>query len=85
MKHQYQFSTGERIEADITDLYVLLDKNQQYLQNYIEVSDSLDDSDYIVRGNGFCDTKFSSDFIENQIIKYQKYIQEINLWIQSES
>ena len=81
MKKRYTFSTGETIEADIEDLRRLLAENQQYLENYEEVFSSLDDDDYVARGNGFCDRKYSDDFIEGQIEKYERRVKEIEGWI----
>ena len=37
---------------------------------------------YIARGNGFCDRKYSDDFIEGQMEKYEQRIREIKKWIQ---
>ena len=82
MKKRYTFSTGETIEADLEDLKQLLVENQGYLENYEEVYSSLDDNDYVARGNGFCDRKYSDDFIEGQMEKYEQRIKEISLWIQ---
>ena len=81
MKRHYTFSTGETIEADLDDLRRLLDENRQYLANYEEVYSSLEDDDYVARGNGFCDRKYSDDFIEGQIEKYAQRVKEIEGWI----
>ena len=81
MKKRYIFSTGEYIEASLEDLHKLLSDNKQYLENYEEVFSSLEDDDYVARGNGFCDRKYSDDFIEGQMEKYAKRIQEIEKWI----
>ena len=83
MKKHYTFSTGETIEADLDDLRKLLAENQQYLDNYEDVFSSLEDDDYIARGNGFCDRKYSDDFIEGQIEKYEKKVKEIKGWIEN--
>lgn len=84
MKKRYVFSTGESVTADIDDLRRLLSENQQYLDNYLEVFDSLEDDAYVARGNGFCDRKYSEDFIECQMAKYQQRISEINAWLERE-
>ena len=83
MKKRYTFSTGETIEADLDDLRRLLAENQQYLSNYEEVFSSLEDDDYVARGNGFCDRKYSDDFIEGQIEKYERRVKEIEGWIEN--
>lgn len=85
MKKRYTFSTGETIEADLEDLKQLLIENQQYLENYEEVYSSLEDDDYVSRGNGFCDRKYSDDFIEGQMEKYAQRVKEIEKWIKEES
>lgn len=85
MKKRYTFTTGETIEADMDDLRRLLTENRQYLENYEEVFSSLDDDDYIARGNGFCDRKYSDDFIEGQIEKYDQRVKEIEGWIEEGS
>ena len=81
MKKRYTFSTGEHIEADFEDLQRILSDNKQYLQNCEEVFSSLEDDDYVARGNGFCDRKYSDDFIEGQMEKYAQRIKEIERWI----
>ena len=81
MKKRYIFSTGEHIEADLEDLQRLLSDNKQFLENYEEVFSSLDDDDYVARGNGFCDRKYSDDFIEGQMEKYAQRVKEIEGWI----
>ena len=81
MKKHYTFSTGETIEADSDDLRRLLAENQRYLDNYEEVYSSFEDDDYIARGNGVCDRKFSDDFIEGQIEKYRARVGEIENWL----
>ena len=81
MKKRYTYSTGEQIEADLEDLQKLLTENQQYLENYEDVYSSLEDDDYVARGNGFCDRKYSDDFIEGQMEKYAQRVKEIEGWI----
>ena len=54
MKKRFTFTTGEHIEADLEDLQRLLQENQQYYDNYEEILSSLEDDDYVARGNGFC-------------------------------
>lgn len=78
---KYIFSTGETIDTDLEGLNHLLAENRQYLENYIEVFDSLDDDEYVARGNGFCDRKYSDDFIEGQIAKYQQRVNDLERWI----
>jgi len=81
MKKHYTFSTGDTIEADLKDLQKLLAENQLYFDNYTDVFSSLEDDEYVARGNGFCDRKYSADFLEGQIEKYAQRIKEIKAWI----
>ena len=81
MKKKYAFAPGEWFEADLDDLRRLLDENRQYLANYEEVYGSLEDDDYVARGNGFCDRKYSDDFIEGQIEKYTQHVEMLERWI----
>ena len=78
----YRFSDGETIETTPERLPELLKQNELYLQNYLEVADELDDPSYIARGNGFCDTKYSEDFVESQAEKYRRRIEDIKHWIE---
>ena len=82
MKKHFTFSTGESFEADLNDLQQLLSENQSYLDNYADVFCSLEDDDYVARGNGFCDRKYSDDFLEGQMEKYTRRIKEIQKWIE---
>ena len=81
MKKHFTFSTGDHIEADLEDLQRLLRENQQYYENYEKVFSSLEDDDYVARGNGFCDRKYSDDFIVGQMEKYAQRVKEIQNWI----
>lgn len=80
-KKQYRYSTGETIEADVEDLKRLLRENKEYLDNYLDLYSSLEDDEYVARGNGFCDRKFSDDFIEGQIEKYRERVAELKGWL----
>ena len=77
----YRFSDGETIETTPDRLPELLKQNELYLQNYQEVADELDDPSYMARGNGFCDTQYSEDFIELQAEKYRRRIADIKKWM----
>ncbi len=80
-KKSYRYSSGETFQADLDDLKRLLSERKGYLDNYQEVFSSLDDDDFVARGNGFCDRKYSDDFIEGQIAKYQSEILQLTDWI----
>lgn len=77
----YKYSDGETVQADADSLKQLLQYYQQLQQNYLEVADDLDDPSYVARGNGFCDAKYSEDFINGQIAKCQQRIQDIQSWM----
>ena len=79
----FRFSDGETVEVEAGQLQYLLKQNELYLQNYLELADEIDDPSYVARGNGFCETKYSEDFIESQINKYQQRIRDIELIINS--
>ena len=77
MKKHFTFSTGEHIKADLEDLQRLLRDNQQYYENYQDVLGSLEDDDYVARGNGFCDRKYSDDFIQMRIAQLTARVAEL--------
>ena len=85
MKKRYTFSSGDSFEADLDDLKRLLAENQQYVSNYEEVLSSLYDDDYVARGNGFCDRKYSDDFVESQLEKYTQRVKQLENWIKEET
>lgn len=37
------------------------------IANYEELSGDMEDPEYVARGNGFCDSKYSEDFLEGQL------------------
>ena len=80
-KKRYAFDSGDGFEADFDDLKKLLAENRQYLANYEDVLGSLDDDDYVARGNGFCDRKYSDDFVEGQIDKYAHRVRQLEEWV----
>ena len=54
-----------------------IEQQQQLLLNYLELVDIEDDSAYIARGNGFCDAKYSEDFLQSQADKIRTRIAEL--------
>ena len=63
--------TQEEIKKEI-------EQQQQLLLNYQELEvDIEDDAAYVARGNGFCDAKYSEDFIEGQIDSITKRIEQL--------
>lgn len=82
MKKYYHWKDGDGfLFADAADLKMELQKQKGLLQNYMELSDDLESSDYLVRGNGFCSTKYSEDFVCGQIEKIQARIAQIEKWL----
>lgn len=37
------------------------------IANYEELDSDIDSPEYVARGNGFCDSKYSEDFIQGQL------------------
>lgn len=77
----YRFTDGDTVTIEKEKLADLLQQNKLYLQNYLEVEEDLDDPSYIARGNGFCDAKYSEDFVQSQIAKYEQRIRDIERWM----
>lgn len=45
-----------------------LEEAQRQLDTYLDLAtDQADDDTFVARGNGFCDRKYSEDFLEMQI------------------
>lgn len=67
--------TKEEIQTEI-------DLQKRLLSNYEELEiDIADDNTYIARGNGFCESKYSSDFLQERIKKIQRRISELERMI----
>ena len=55
-----------------------LERQRKLLLNYEELEvDMEDDAAYIARGNGFCDAKYSEDFLLGQADKIRARIAEL--------
>ena len=60
-----------------------LERQQQLLLNYLDLEvDMEDDAAYVARGNGFCDAKYSEDFLQGQEEKIRKRIAELQSMIE---
>ena len=44
-----------------------LNQVEAAIANYEELDSDLEAPEYVARGNGFCDSKYSEDFIEGQL------------------
>lgn len=66
------------------DLEQQLEETQRLLASYQELAiDQEDDDAFVARGNGFCDRKYSDDFIEMQIAQLTARVAELKLKIKS--
>ena len=55
-----------------------IEQQRKLLLNYEELEvDMEDDAAYIARGNGFCDAKYSEDFLQGQVDKIRARIVEL--------
>ncbi|MBR1644396.1 MAG: hypothetical protein IJ684_03390 [Bacteroidales bacterium] len=70
--HPYTFADGEHT----TDLPHRLTQLRAELNALLDLAADLDDDAYVARGNGFCDTKFSPDFVDSRIATLQTKIAE---------
>lgn len=60
-----------------------LKRLRQLLANYQELAvEQTDDDAYLARGNGFCDSKYSDDFLQGQIDAITLRIKELEEHIQ---
>ena len=82
MKKTFKFD-GETLpfEADLDILKSKLAEIQQLINSYQEVESDLDSPEYVARGNGFCDAKYSEDFIEGRIADLTAKAEQIRTWI----
>lgn len=56
-----------------------IEQQQRLLLNYLELEvDMEDDAAYVARGNGFCDAKYSEDFLQGQAEKIRQRIAHLN-------
>ena len=60
----------EELNKEIARLKILL-------ANYEELDCDMENPEYVARGNGFCDAKYSEDFIEGQISQIKDKIQKL--------
>lgn len=54
-----------------------IDRLKILLANYEELDCDMENPEYVARGNGFCDAKYSEDFIEGQISQIKDKIQKL--------
>ena len=49
------------------EILTRIDAIDMAIANYEELDCDMDTPEYIARGNGFCDSKYSEDFIQGQL------------------
>lgn len=55
-----------------------IEQQESLLLNYLDLEvDMEDDAAYVARGNGFCDAKYSEDFLLGQETKIRQRIAEL--------
>ena len=55
-----------------------IEQQRKLLLNYEELAvDMEDDAAYVARGNGFCDAKYSDDFLQGQAARIRARIDEL--------
>lgn len=60
------------------DIAQQLQDAQRLLQSYLDLStEQVDDESYVARGNGFCDRKYSDDFIDLQVAQLTARIADL--------
>lgn len=60
------------------DILKEIEEQRRLLLNYEELAvDMEDDAAYVARGNGFCDAKYSDDFLQGQIDRIRARIEEL--------
>ena len=47
------------------------------LDNYEELGSDMENPEYVARGNGFCDAKYSEDFLEGQQARLRERIAQV--------
>lgn len=55
-----------------------IEQQEKLLLNYLDLEvDMEDDAAYVARGNGFCDAKYSEDFLQGQEAKIRQRIAQL--------
>lgn len=68
----------------MNDIEKQLEEAQRLLSSYLDLAvDQEDDDAFVARGNGFCDRKYSEDFIEMQVAQLTARVADLKLKIES--
>lgn len=60
-----------------------IEQQRRLLLNYEELAvDMEDDAAYVARGNGFCDAKYSDDFLQGQADRIRTRIAELTAMLE---
>ena len=57
---------------ELNELISRLKAVEQAIANYEELDSDMESPEYVARGNGFCDSKYSEAFINSQLEKLRK-------------
>lgn len=75
---EHTLKTGERIRIEsVAEIEAHLRRVAQAIDNYEELDSDLESAEYVARGNGFCDAKYSEDFVEGQLAKLRSQKAEL--------
>lgn len=60
------------------EIIEIIEQQRRLLLNYEELEADMEyDSAYVARGNGFCDAKYSNDFLQGQVEAIRRRIAEL--------
>lgn len=63
----------------MNDLETQLEEAKRLLEAYQDLAtEQMDDDSFVARGNGFCDRKYSDDFIEMQIAQLTARVADLS-------
>ncbi len=82
MTKSFKFE-GETLpfRADLETLKIKLNETKRLINNYQEIVSVLDSDAYMARGNGFCETIYSEDFLEERIVDLTLKAEQLEKWI----
>lgn len=82
MRKLYKFNyNSETIFANREELAAELQRSRELLQNYLEMESDIDAPEYVARGNGFCESQYSENFLETRVNDIKCRISELESWL----